>query len=387
MKLNNDIVKLFKLFEKNNYKLYIIGGAVRNYLLGKNVEDYDFTTDATPNQMIKILSGYKLDTYQSELGSVKVHINKRVYEITTFRKELGVKNIRYPNETLFVSSLEEDLLRRDFTINTLAYNPIDGIVDCLDGISDLSLKKIRFVKDPLISIKEDPIRLVRALRFSLLLGFNISLNDLDIFNQNAYLVSTLGKIKYDELLKLFKIKGCKEFILMHFNIYKQIYNEFNDDVIERILKSDICEGLLKYVIAVNISDYALLDFNKKDIIIMKGLKVIDVKNEDLYYTKLLMIEYKDLLDKILDLKNYLNGNSSKIIDNMKLIKKEKHCVSISELKITYLDLENLNINKKEYTKVFKYLLDMVLKDNSLNDYDKLISLIIKYKIKFLNEDS
>ena len=306
MKLNDDIIKLFKIFKENNFILYIIGGAVRDYLLNRPIDDYDFATSATPNEMIKILDGYKLDTYQSKLGSIKVHINKRVYEITTFRKELGVKDIRYPEKTVFVRKLEEDIQRRDFKINTLAYNPDYGIVDCLNGINDLKLKQIKFVKNTIESINEDPIRLVRALRFSLLLDFSICNDDIEIFNHYAYLVKSLGKIKYDELLKLFKINGCKEFILKYFNIYKQVYKELGNEICIDIFNSDIDEESLKYVLFLNVDDYNLLDFNKTDKLIIKGIKSIDLTNHDLYYTKLLMIEYKELLNKILIIMKYLN---------------------------------------------------------------------------------
>lgn len=377
MKLNDDIIKLFKIFKENNFILYIIGGAVRDYLLNRPIDDYDFATSATPNEMIKILDGYKLDTYQSKLGSIKVNINKRVYEITTFRKELGVKDIRYPEKTVFVRKLEEDVQRRDFKINTLAYNPDYGIVDCLNGINDLKLKQIKFVKNTIESINEDPIRLVRALRFSLLLDFSICNDDIEIFNHYAYLVKSLGKIKYDELLKLFKINGCKEFILKYFNIYKQVYKELGNEICIDIFNSDIDEESLKYVLFLNVDDYNLLDFNKTDKLIIKGIKSIDLTNHDLYYTKLLMIEYKELLNKILIIMKYLNYDSSKILENIKIIQDEKHCLSIKELEITYLDLERLNIQKKDYAKVFNYLFDLVLKDNSLNKYDQLIELIKK----------
>ena len=105
MKLNNDVVTLFNLFSKAGHKLYIIGGAVRDYLLNKDIEDYDFATTARPSEIINILSGYSLDTFQEKLGSVKVHLNNKVYEITTFRKEVGVKDFRYPNEVVFVETL------------------------------------------------------------------------------------------------------------------------------------------------------------------------------------------------------------------------------------------------------------------------------------------
>ena len=382
MKLNNDIIELFTLFKKSNYQLFIIGGAVRDYLLKRKIEDYDFATDATPSEMIEILKGYKIDTYQALLGSIKVHLNKKVYEITTFRKDIGVKDLRYPNEIVFVKNLCEDVQRRDFTINTLAYNADLGVVDSLNAINDLNMKQIKFVKNTIESIKEDPIRLIRALRFSLLLGFEINEADLELFCENASLVNELGKIKYDELFKLVKIEGCKSFIIKYFNVYKKAYPQLDNIKFIDILKSDIQEELLKYILIYYFNDESLLNLNKCDRVIIDGIRKIDIFNGDLYYTKLLIIEYKEKLDLILDLLNYLGYDVSKIIENVGLIRREKHPLSINELQISYLDLEMFSINKKYYTKIFKYLLDQVLHDSTLNTKEKLISLINEQKGDF-----
>ena len=291
MKLSKDVVQLFELFNRAGFKLYIIGGAVRDYLLNREIKDYDFCTDAKPWEMEEILKGYNIDTYQSNLGSVKIHLNNNVYEITSFRREFGVKDFRYPNKIEFVSELKEDVLRRDFTINSLAYSINDGIVDCLNGISDLNNGKIKFIKDCKESINEDPIRLIRALRFSKLLDFKISDEDLNVFLETASLVNDLGKIKYDELFKLFEIKGCKKFLLKYFNIYKNSYPILNNCEFINVLNSDLDESCLKYVLLYFINDLSLM--NKKDQIIIRGLNNIKILDIDLYNTKLLMIEYKE----------------------------------------------------------------------------------------------
>ena len=191
MKLSNDIIRLFKLFNNSGYQLYIIGGAVRDYLLNREICDYDFATNATPNEMMKLLKDYNLDTYQSDLGSIKVHLNNQIYEITTFRKEYGVKDYRYPEKIEYIQNLKEDVIRRDFTINSLAYSLNDGVVDHLNGLSDLKLKLIKFNKDIKVSILEDPIRIIRALRFSLLLNFNILDADLSVMILHADRINNL----------------------------------------------------------------------------------------------------------------------------------------------------------------------------------------------------
>ena len=373
MKLSKDVVQLFELFNRAGFKLYIIGGAVRDYLLNREIKDYDFCTDAKPWEMEEILKGYNIDTYQSNLGSVKIHLNNNVYEITSFRREFGVKDFRYPNKIEFVSQLKEDVLRRDFTINSLAYSINDGIVDCLNGISDLNNGKIKFIKDCKESINEDPIRLIRALRFSKLLDFKISDEDLNVFLETASLVNDLGKIKYDELFKLFEIKGCKKFLLKYFNIYKNSYPILNNCEFINVLNSDLDESCLKYVLLYFINDLSLM--NKKDQIIIRGLNNIKILDIDLYNTKLLMIEYKEYLDKILVILEAFGKDVTNIKNNIDIIKSEKHCLYVNDLDISYIDLENLKIEVKYYGKVFKYLLNLVLVDYKLNRKEKLIELI------------
>lgn len=373
MKLSKDVVQLFELFNRAGFKLYIIGGAVRDYLLNREIKDYDFCTDAKPWEMEEILKGYNIDTYQSNLGSVKIHLNNNVYEITSFRREFGVKDFRYPNKIEFVSELKEDVLRRDFTINSLAYSINDGIVDCLNGISDLNNGKIKFIKDCKESINEDPIRLIRALRFSKLLDFKISDEDLNVFLETASLVNDLGKIKYDELFKLFEIKGCKKFLLKYFNIYKNSYPILNNCEFINVLNSDLDESCLKYVLLYFINDLSLM--NKKDQIIIRGLNNIKILDIDLYNTKLLMIEYKEYLDKILVILEAFGKDVTNIKNNIDIIKSEKHCLYVNDLDISYIDLENLKIEVKYYGKVFKYLLNLVLVNYKLNRKEKLIELI------------
>lgn len=376
MKLNNDVITLFNLFNKSGHKLYIIGGAVRDYLLNKDIEDYDFATTAKPSEIINILSSYSLDTFQEKLGSIKVHLNNKTYEITTFRKEVGVKDYRYPSEVVFVDTLKEDVLRRDFTINALAYNIDEGIVDYLDGISDLNNKVIKFIKSTKNSINEDPIRLIRALRFSKALDFKISEEDLLLFKELAYKINDLGKIKYDELLKLFKINGCKDHLIKYFDIYKKAYPDIFNDKFKEILKTNINNLYLKFIICY-INPNVDLSLNKIDKLVLDGLNKINCANNDLYYTKLLMIEYKEHLNTILEILSYINEDVYKIIENVKYIQDNNCALGVKDLDINYLDLESLGIPKNNYSKVLKYLLDEVLHNDKLNNKESLIRLIDK----------
>ena len=172
-----ELKALSDIFQKNGFSLYLVGGAVRDYVLGKPSHDYDFTTDALPME-VKSMFHRTIDTGIKH-GTVTVLFKGGSYEITTFRTEGDYSDSRHPDNVCFVRSLEEDLKRRDFTINALASNVQDGeIIDMHEGLSDLKNGTIRAIGNPMERFKEDGLRMMRAARFSAKLGFSIEGNTL-----------------------------------------------------------------------------------------------------------------------------------------------------------------------------------------------------------------
>lgn len=153
---------------------YIVGGCVRDSLLGKKPNDYDITTNLLPSEIIELFKNYKIINNNGlKHGTVSVIINHEIIEITTFRTEGNYLDGRHPSSVNFTRNLKEDLLRRDFTINAMAYNENEGLIDYYDGISDLNKKIIRTVRDPYLRFEEDYLRILRALRFKVKLNFEI----------------------------------------------------------------------------------------------------------------------------------------------------------------------------------------------------------------------
>lgn len=155
----------------SGYEAYIVGGCVRDSLLGKEPCDWDITTSATPEE-VKALFRRTIDT-GIQHGTVTVMMGKEAYEITTYRLDGIYEDHRRPSEVTFTRELKEDLMRRDFTINAMAYNDVCGLVDLYDGVYDLSSGVIRCVGDPHDRFEEDALRMLRAIRFSAQLGFDI----------------------------------------------------------------------------------------------------------------------------------------------------------------------------------------------------------------------
>ena len=165
------VENIIETLDKAGFEGFIVGGCVRDACLGVEPKDWDITTSAKPEE-VKALFKRTIDT-GIEHGTVTVMMERQGYEVTTYRIDGKYKDGRHPEEVVFTPSLEEDLKRRDFTINAMAYNESAGLVDLYGGMDDLKAKRIRCVGDAAQRFREDALRILRALRFSAQLGFDI----------------------------------------------------------------------------------------------------------------------------------------------------------------------------------------------------------------------
>lgn len=203
---------LADLFHRHGYKLFLVGGTVRDYLLGLPLEDMDAVSDATPIEIIKFLP--EADTTFAHLGSLKYKDDNGIkFDITTLRKESEYVDSRHPNNVIFVRNLEEDYPRRDFTINAMYMDKDLKIYDFCGGHKDLQRGILRMVGNPDTRLKEDPLRILRAIRFHLM--FNLQIDDalLEAMRDRFYLLekitdakirSELEKIDYSKVDKTAK---------------------------------------------------------------------------------------------------------------------------------------------------------------------------------------
>ena len=181
MELPENVRNIISTIEKNGCEAYAVGGCVRDTLMGKTPSDWDITTSALPMQ-VKSMFGRTVDTGLKH-GTVTVMIGKTGYEVTTYRIDGEYKDGRHPESVEFALNLVEDLKRRDFTINAMAYNDKNGLVDEFDGRGDLERKVIRCVGNPMERFTEDALRMMRAIRFSAQLSFDIHPDTYDAINK------------------------------------------------------------------------------------------------------------------------------------------------------------------------------------------------------------
>ena len=171
MKLPEHVNRIIHRLQKEGYDAYAVGGCVRDTLLGREPKDWDITTSARP-EIVKSLFSHTIDT-GIQHGTVTVMLDHVGYEVTTYRIDGEYEDSRHPKEVIFTGNLVEDLKRRDFTINAMAYNDESGLVDAFEGEQDLKKGIIRCVGNPHDRFGEDALRMLRAVRFAAQLGFSI----------------------------------------------------------------------------------------------------------------------------------------------------------------------------------------------------------------------
>lgn len=233
-------LKLLKEFSKNSYKAYIVGGFVRDYLMGHESNDIDITTNARPKQIKEIFEDSCLPN--DDYGTVVVMMKGIRFEITTFRQESNYIDCRRPGEVKYVDDLYTDLLRRDFVINTICMDENGEIVDYLGGQDDINKKIIRTVGDAYQKFNDDSLRILRAIRFATILDFQLSDEVLDaIKNTKKNLEQLSYQRKKEELDKIFNSpnhnRGIDLLIKCHLDCELELTNLHN------VLEHDVDSAL------------------------------------------------------------------------------------------------------------------------------------------------
>ena len=173
MRLPENVNYIISRLREYGYRADVVGGPVRDFLLGKVPSDYDLTTDATPDKVKEIFNSHRTVDVGIQHGTVALILDGEQYEITTYRVDGEYTDSRHPDSVAFTVDIAEDLRRRDFTMNAIAYNPTDGITDPYGGEADVRARLIRAVGDPVTRFTEDALRILRGARFASVLGFTV----------------------------------------------------------------------------------------------------------------------------------------------------------------------------------------------------------------------
>lgn len=429
---------IINLLTKNGYEAFVVGGCVRDYFLNKNFGDIDITTSALPLETEEVLISNNIKVIETGIqhGTVTAVVENENFEITTYRADGNYKDNRHPENVNFVSNIKEDLSRRDFTINAMAYNHDKGIIDLFGGYEDIKRRIIKTVGNPDERFKEDALRIMRAIRFSSTLGFEIEENTKKAIFKNKELLKNISKERlFTELIKL--LMGDNVYnVLMEFKdvlavIIPELIPTFDCtqktswhiyDVYEHIVKSveyapkkevirltmflhDIGKPVVKYVDKNGIEHFKthakagseiakniLKRFKVSNKILDEVVTLIkyhqDIQNVDninvKYWLSKIGEEYtKDLfVVRLSDLKAH----------NMKRVQKELDAISFSldkidkviennepyrikDLAINGFDLSNLGYKGKEIGDILDYVLNLVINDEIKNDKQEILTYL------------
>ncbi len=219
---------IFEKLNDNGFECFAVGGCVRDLIMGREPDDYDFTTNATPAEIIACFDGYKIIDTGIKFGTVAVVDDGECYEITTYRVDGEYSDARHPDEVRFSKDICDDLSRRDFTVNSIAYNEKTGIVDPFGGAEDIKNKIIRATGDADRRMDEDALRILRGLRFSSKLGFDIDESTLDAMIEHKESLALVHPFRIrNELEGLLLSDNVAEILSKHREIIKEIIPELS----------------------------------------------------------------------------------------------------------------------------------------------------------------
>lgn len=440
-----DVNFIIDELHKHNEEAYAVGGCIRDSILNRNPNDWDITTSCMPNTVIS----YFTKTIPTGLkhGTVTVMIDDNSYEVTTFRVDGEYKDNRHPDSVSFVSNVREDLKRRDFTINAMAYNNEKGLLDYFNGIDDLNNKVIRTVGCANERFNEDALRMMRAVRFAAQLNFVI---DDDVVKAIKELSSNIKDVSIERIRSEFDkiLVSNSDYVVNLMNLGllecfmkevcdlnncsqnhpRHIYNVFNHTIIAlRNVPNKLTLKLAMLLHDTGKVKCKITDENGVDHFYKHALVSTDIALEVLKRMKydnktindvILLVKYHDAeINTSKAIRKMLKRIGSELFEDLLYIKKgdllgqnpvyheeglnmlndisekyheiisKKQCFNIKDLEISGKDLIEIGVKEgKNIGIILNYLLEKVLDEPSLNNKDNLLELSKTYYKKILNKE-
>ena len=345
--MNITTLDVLRKINDNGYQAYLVGGYPRDLYMGRSSADYDICTNATPKELKSIFKNSILKTEQ--YGSVTLIFKKMRFEITTFRRDIKYLNNRKPIEIEYINSLEDDLKRRDFTMNTMCIDSEGNLIDLMNGKEDINNKLIKTVGNPYLKISEDSLRILRAVRFATILDFDLDEELKNAIKKYKHLLKNLSYFrKKEELDKIFSSTNVKKGI----DLIKELdlASELDLSNIEKLIPTTYLIGTWAQLDALD--KYKFNNTEKDSIIKINELLDKDIfDNNNLYkyglYISTIVSEIKGIDKKLVNEKY-----NDLYIHNKTEIKIEAHdiCEILNKkpgkfLKEIFNDIEYKLVNK------------------------------------------
>jgi len=382
-RLDSTTNNLIHMLQSNGFSAYAVGGCIRDGIMGREITDIDITTSALPKQVKEVFSHYTTIDTGIKHGTVTVLVNGTPYEITTYRTESTYTDSRHPDSVTFVSDIKTDLSRRDFTMNAIAYNEKEGIIDPFNGVADIENKLIRTVGDPSKRFQEDSLRILRALRFSSVLGFEIEEETAKAINYLAHTVNNVSVERiYVEIKKLLCGKNAREVLKKFAPALNEII-PINGDISRLSVLPNDFPMRLSYLCGES-TEEALTklraDNNTKRLckLILTSTPIPKDEIEIRFYISNLGREDTSY---VLKYRKAIFGEDKS--DLCEKILNQNLCLSVGELKINGNDILSLGIQGKLIPKAQKFLLSSVIKEEIPNQREVLLETLKNLDISVL----
>ena len=382
--------RIIDILQKSSYKAYAVGGCVRDAIMQREVGDYDITTSALPLQVEEVLKANNIKFVETGLkhGTITAVIDHIPYEITTFRTDGKYSDNRHPESVSFVSDIKEDLSRRDFTVNAIAYNELEGFVDLFGGRKDIERRLIKTVGNADERFNEDALRIMRALRFASQLSFDIEEETKhSIFRNKELLCNIAIERFFIELKKLLLGDNCVKTLGEYKEVIRVVIPELNGGKINAmdfapkklnirlaILLTD-CKNAPEVLKRLKVSNeiyngvIALLENSYAELNSNASIKqLLNKIGEELFFD---LIEYKKSLLKS---ENKQTNGIETAVRNAQQIIENNEPYKISDLAINGFDLMNLGYQGKDISAMLEKLLAEVIANPEKNKKDILLNL-------------
>ena len=385
-KIPKNVSLIISRLNDNGYRADIVGGCVRDIILSKEPDDFDITTSAKPEETERIFSDFKLLKNGIKHGTVTVIIDKEPYEITTYRFDGEYTDNRHPDRVTFTSNIDDDLSRRDFTVNAIAYNPKDKITDLYGGREDIQKRIIRAVGDPVSRFSEDALRIFRAIRFASVLDFKIDAGTgKALFEKKESLLGVSAERLYTEWKKLISGKGAYRILREYSEIVAVVIPELVNLVLPDEGSFDKASGELRelslFALSTDLPKDAFVTFSerlKTDSLHKKrGGIILDNLSFPLstyreIYSRLIAVGEYDILFDIIKLKILLGKEREESISILSKMQSEGVAYRIKDLKINGDDLKMLGKRGVEIGLILNSLLNSVADGEIKNERDELL---------------
>ncbi len=383
----NEVSCALTLFKNAGFEAYLVGGCVRDYIMNRHFNDFDITTNATPSEVIDVFEGYKVVQTGIKHGTVTVIINKLPLEITTYRIDGKYNDGRHPENVTFSKKLTDDLKRRDFTVNAMAYN--GEIIDVFGGIQDINDKIIRCVGNPDERFNEDALRIMRALRFSSVLMFDIEDETSKSILQNYHLLSNISTERiYSEFLKLLSGDKAGNVLIKYKEVFISLFDRLNfseswqnintieNDSLLRLAYFFLNDELYK-------NNYKKLKPDNKSYNrvcnAIEGFK-ITITHDAPSVKRFLRKHGKQAFRDVVELKRCEGIDISALCEIYTEIIKNNECFDISGLNINGNDIKKLGYTDAEIGVILNMILDNVIDGKLENSREELIKFTEETKI-------